>query len=125
MSSASSVSIGASPAALQSLWLDILRKIEPKVQRSQFITWFKVTAILGQEDGNLVVGLPLPIHLNWHMENYRSLTLEAAQELDRDIQHIVYKVETALKDDPSLTPDLLQFFPGIFQIPDHRIEGIS
>lgn len=110
MSSASSVSTGPAQG-LRDLWLDILRKIEPKVQRSQFITWFKGTAVLGLEEGTLVVGLPLPMYLNWHLDHYRGVTLEAAQEMDPGIGQVVYKVETALKDDPALAPDLLEFFP--------------
>jgi chromosomal replication initiator protein len=110
MSSASSASI-AGKTALHDLWLDILRKIEPKVQRSQFITWFKGTALLGQEEGTLVVGLPLPMYLNWHLEHYRGLTLSAAQELDDSVSKVVYKVDINLKDDPGLAPDLLVHFP--------------
>ncbi len=93
------------------LWLEILRKIEPKVQRSQFITWFRDTAILGHEEGTLVVGLPLPMSLNWHLEHYRALTLQTAQELDPTIHQVVYKVDGALKDDPLRTFDLLTAFP--------------
>jgi chromosomal replication initiator protein len=110
MSSASSVSTG-SKTALHDLWLDILKKIEPKVQRSQFITWFKGTALLGQEEGTLVVGLPLPMYLNWHLENYRSITLTAAQEIDNSIKSVIYKVDVNLKDEPGLAPDILQHFP--------------
>jgi chromosomal replication initiator protein len=96
---------------MHDLWLDILKKIEPKVQRSQFITWFKGTALLGQEEGTLVVGLPLPMYLNWHLENYRSITLQAAQEMDDAIKSVIYKVDVNLKDDPGLGPDILQHFP--------------
>ena len=109
MSYASSSSTGV--ASLQEFWLDILRKIEPKIQRSQFITWFKGTALLGCEDRTLVVGLPLPMSLNWHLEHYRGLTLEIARELDPSIEQVVYKVDVGLKDDPSRTTDLLQHFP--------------
>ncbi len=112
MSSASSVSSGTRSASqLEELWLEILKKIEPNIQRGQFITWFKGTAALAQEEGKLVVGLPLPMSLNWHLEHYRGMTLTAAQELDPSIQQIVYKVDIGLKDDPARTRDLLQFFP--------------
>jgi chromosomal replication initiator protein len=112
MSSASSASTGLlSRSALRDLWLDVLKRIEPKVQRGQFITWFKGTAALGQEEGTLVVGLPLPMFLNWHLEHYRGITLTAAQELDPSIGQVVYKVDGSLKDNPELAPDLLEHFP--------------
>lgn len=93
------------------LWLQILQKLETKVPRGAFITWFKNTTVLGQEGENLIVGLPLPMFLSWHMEHYRGLSLEAAQEVDSSIQQIVYKVDTGLKDDPARSFDLLEHFP--------------
>src|SRR3989338_2898334 len=110
-SSVSSPEVGTSAAVLRDLWLQILLKIEPKVQRSQFITWFKDTAILGREEGTLIVGLPLPMSLNWHLEHYRALTLAAAQEFDPTLTQVVYKVDGALKDSPAPTFHLLQAFP--------------
>ncbi len=108
-SAATSVSEAAAP--LKDLWLEILKLIEPKVQRSQFITWFKDTAALGCEEGNLVVGLPLPMYLNWHIEHYRTLTLECARAVDAGMRQIVYKVDTGLKDNPARVFDLLKYFP--------------
>jgi chromosomal replication initiator protein len=89
----------------------ILKKFSSQLQRSQFITWFKDTAVLGYEEGNLVIGLPLPMFLNWHMEHYRPLTLQIAQEIDPNIRQIVYKVDVGLKDNPERSIDILQLFP--------------
>ncbi|MDD4318904.1 MAG: chromosomal replication initiator protein DnaA [Candidatus Peribacteraceae bacterium] len=96
---------------LRDLWVTILRGIEPKLQRSQFITWFKDTTVLGNEEGTLVVGLPLPMFLNWHMEHYRVLTLEAAQAVEPSVRQIVYKVDVGLRDNRERSTDILQFFP--------------
>jgi chromosomal replication initiator protein len=107
--------IGATNVAvdprLRDLWLEILKRIEPRLQRSQFITWFKDTAALGLEEGTLVIGLPLPMFLNWHMEHYRALTLELAMELEPTIRTIVYKVDVALRDNPERAIPLLEYFP--------------
>ncbi|MBI3618724.1 chromosomal replication initiator protein DnaA [Candidatus Peregrinibacteria bacterium] len=96
---------------LRDLWIDVLRQLEGKLQHSQFITWFNDTAILGREEGTLVVGLPLPMFLGWHMEHYRTLTLEIVQQFDLTIRQIVYKVDVGLKDNPQRSVDLLQYFP--------------
>src|SRR3989338_2280292 len=108
VSSASPVLI--QDGALQGFWLEILRKLEPKIQRSQFITWFRSTAVLGLEEGTLVVGLPLPMSLNWHLEHYRAPTLQAAQELDPSIKQVVYTIDGGLKDDHSRSLNLLEHF---------------
>jgi chromosomal replication initiator protein len=99
-----------SAAAFKEQWLTILRALEQKVPRSQFITWFKDTAILGREGDTLIVGLPLPMSLNWHLEHYRAVTLQLAQEQDAAITQVVYKVDNSLKDDRTRTYDLLEAF---------------
>lgn len=93
------------------LWLKVLGKLEPKLQRGQFITWFKDTTILGREEKTLVVGLPLPMYLNWHLEHYRAMTLAAIREIDPEIEQVVYQVDIGLKDDPVRTLRLLDHFP--------------
>lgn len=98
-------------ASYRDLWLQVLQKIESKVPRSQFITWFRDTAILGFEEETLVIGLPLPMSLNWHLEHYRAITLAAVQELEPVVKQVVYQVDGALKDDPSRTFNLLDAFP--------------
>lgn len=97
-------------AGLKEQWLVILRSLEQKVPRSQFITWFKDTAILGKENDTLIVGLPLPMSLNWHLEHYRAITLQVAQETNPSITQVVYKVDGTLKDDRTRTFDLLEAF---------------
>ncbi|MBU0457873.1 chromosomal replication initiator protein DnaA, partial [Patescibacteria group bacterium] len=114
MSSVSSPSAIA-PTAVKTqshrdLWLEILKIIEKEVIRTQFVTWFRDTAILGRDGGNLIIGLPLPMGLNWHMEHYRGVTLTAAKECDETIENIVYKVDGSLKDNPERTIDLLVQF---------------
>ncbi len=98
-------------AGMRSTWLQMLGVLKNQIPHSQFITWFKDTAILNREGGTLMIGLPLPMSLNWHMEHYRAVTLQVAQEMDPTITQIVYKVDGGLKDDRSRTFDLLEAFP--------------
>lgn len=95
----------------QDFWAEILKGFELKLPRSAFITWFKDTAVLGREDDTLIIGLPLPMALSWHMEHYRTATLELARSLDATIQKIVYTVDGSLKDNRERTVDLLEIFP--------------
>lgn len=99
--------------SLTDLWLQILDLLAGKIVRSQFITWFKDTALLGKEEGKLVVGLPLPMTLHWHMEHYRDMTLEAALSMDPSITQIVYTVDVGLKDNRDRSPDILERFPEV------------
>ncbi len=93
------------------LWLKVLTKLETQLQRGQFITWFKDTTVLGREDKTVVIGLPLPMFLNWHLEHYRVITLDALKEIDPAIEQIVYQVDIGLKEDPARTVRILEHFP--------------
>ena len=98
-------------AQCKSFWIGILQALEPILQRSMLITWFKDTAVLGMDEGKLIVGLPLPMFLNWHMQHYKEQTLKIAQALDPAIQHIVYHVDLGLQGDEARTVDILNLFP--------------
>lgn len=103
---------GVQAAAVhRDMWLEILRRLQPRIPHGLFITWFKDTTILGLDNGTLVVGLPLPMSLNWHLEHYRAVTLQVAQELDSSIKEVIYQVDVGLTDDRTRTFDLLQAFP--------------
>lgn len=93
------------------LWLKILTVMEGKLQRGQFVTWFTDTTVLGREDKTVIIGLPLPMFLNWHLEHYQGMTLAAFQEIDPTIEKVVYQVDGSLKDDRSRAVDLLAHFP--------------
>ncbi|MCK5021035.1 MAG: chromosomal replication initiator protein DnaA [Candidatus Peribacteraceae bacterium] len=111
-SSASVVTqVSAEEVALRDMWLKILKNLHPRLQRSLFITWFRDTTILGKDGSTLIVGLPIPMALDWHMEHYLSVTLEEAKKLDKSITKIVYKVDGGLKDSKERTFDLLEIFP--------------
>lgn len=93
------------------LWLTVLEILEPQLPRGQFITWFKDTAIVARDKGSVVIGLPLPMFLNWHLEHYRNMTIAALKHIDPTIEQIVYQVDIGLKDDAARTLRLLEHFP--------------
>lgn len=93
------------------LWLSVLDQLEPTMKRSEFITWFKDTTILGRDHGEVVVGLPLPMFLNWHLEHYRTPTLEVVRSIDPTVTDIVYRVDGSLKDDHVRSVNILDRYP--------------
>jgi chromosomal replication initiator protein len=103
----------SSPAEtdLRDLWMRTLELLEPQIQRSQFLTWFRDTAILSREGTKLIIGLPLPMCLQWHMEHYRTPTFDCVKQLDESIDQIVYVVDGTLKDTPTRTVNLIEHFP--------------
>ncbi len=92
-------------------WLSVLEKLEPMMKRTELLTWFKDTTVLGRDGTTVIVGLPLPMFLNWHLEHYRTTTLSAMQELDDTITQIVYQVDVSLKDDRTRSVSIIDSFP--------------
>ena len=105
----SSVS-SSSTATSAELWLEVLKVLEPQLQRSAFITWFRDTTILGREEGKIIIGLPLTTVMNWHLERYQAMTLVALKDIDSTITQVVYKVDGGLKDNRDRTIDVLEHF---------------
>jgi len=93
------------------LWLAIIRDLEKEINRANVITWFKNTAVLGIENGILTVGLPLPVFLNWHAQNYADITLKIAQKHDADVRQMAYEVDMTLSETDPRVIDLLKHFP--------------
>lgn len=110
-SSSASAVVAAKSSNNQKLWLEILKAVEPEIQRTEFITWFRNTAVLGKEEDKLMVGLPLPMALDRHIERYQGTVLSAAQGVDKTINKIVYKVDGKLQDHPDMCLNLLEHFP--------------
>ena len=111
VSSSSATTPASSTESHNAMWLETLKKLEPKLQRSAFITWFRDTTILGREDGQVIIGLPLATVMNWHLERYQALTVETLKEVDSAIKKVVYKVDGGLKDNRDRTFDILEHFP--------------
>lgn len=96
---------------LKDLWLAIIKDLEKDIKRANVITWFRNTAILSVDEGVMAIGLPLPVFLNWHVQNYADITLKLAQKHNPKIKQIAYEVDIALsKSDPRVI-DLLKYFP--------------
>lgn len=74
------------------LWMNILRRLQPTIMKAHFLTWFQGTTVLDLNDGVLKVGVPTVYSQNWIASKYNLKVLQAAQELNEEIQEVVYEV---------------------------------
>jgi chromosomal replication initiator protein len=97
---------------LKSLWLTVISDLSKEVKRADIITWFRNTALLRVEGNTAVIGLPLPVFLQWHLQRYYKQTLAALKTAAPEILAISYEVDVSLKNetDPRVV-DLLKHFP--------------
>ncbi len=74
-----------------SLWDDVLAKVEAKVNRHSFATWFRPTSFLLQQGSRLMIGVPNPQFKEWLNKNYQAIIAEALQDLGRADVQVVFE----------------------------------
>jgi chromosomal replication initiator protein len=73
------------------LWDDVLAKVEAKVNRHSFATWFRPTSFLNLHASQLSIGVPNSQFRDWLAKNYQGVISEALRELGRDDVQVVFE----------------------------------
>ena len=76
-----------------SLWDDVLAKVEAKVNRHSFATWFRPTTFSDLEGGTLRVRVPNVQFKEWMDRNYQAVIAEALTEIGRGEVQVVFDSE--------------------------------
>ena len=65
------------------LWEQILARVETKVNRHSFYTWFKPTTFVATDSGAITVRVPNPLFKDWLTKHYSGVLAEAMNELQK------------------------------------------
>jgi chromosomal replication initiator protein len=65
------------------LWEEILSRVETKVNRHSFYTWFRPTTFIAADPISVTVRVPNPLFKDWLMKHYAGVISEAMSELKR------------------------------------------
>ena len=65
------------------LWDEILARIETKVNRHSFYTWFRPTTFIGADRVSVTVRVPNALFKDWLTKHYSGVITEATSELKR------------------------------------------
>ena len=65
------------------IWDQVLSRIETKVNRHSFYTWFKPTAFVSERGGTIHVRVPNALFRDWLTKHYAAVLDEALGEIDR------------------------------------------
>jgi len=65
------------------IWDNVLARVETKVNRHSFYTWFKPTAFVAEADGFLRIRVPNALFRDWLTKHYSAVIDEALGDLDR------------------------------------------
>ncbi len=79
------------------LWDQVLSRIEAKVNRHSFYTWFKPTSFVEERDGRVQVRVPNTLFRDWLTKHYSAVIDEAFTELDRPGTAIVFVTDEAMQ----------------------------
>ncbi len=72
------------------IWDDVIGRIEAKVNRHSYYTWFKPTLFVSDQGSTLVVRVPDPVFRDWLSRHYAAVINEALEELQRPGVRVVY-----------------------------------
>ena len=65
------------------VWDEVLTRIESKVNRHSFHTWFKPTSFCGQNTGTVIVRVPNLQFKDWLLKHYSGVIGEAMRDLKK------------------------------------------
>ena len=65
------------------VWDDILARIETKVNRHSFYTWFRPTSFIAEDRSSVTVRVPNPLFKDWLTKHYSGVIAEAMNEVKR------------------------------------------
>ncbi|MCK9379322.1 MAG: hypothetical protein M0P97_04240 [Candidatus Moranbacteria bacterium] len=74
----------------EELWQAVLGEIELSISKAQFITWFKDTVILSNENGKVVVGVPNGFAKEWLENKFNSNIIKAIRNFQEDVRELSY-----------------------------------
>jgi chromosomal replication initiator protein len=81
-----------------SIWDHLLTRIETKVNRHSFYTWFRPTSLVADSGSSLTVRVPDPLFKDWLTKHYSGVLAEALEEVRRPGVNLVFVAEGAKPD---------------------------
>jgi chromosomal replication initiator protein len=86
-------------------WDEVLAKVEAKVNRHSFATWFRPTQFLRQDGSSLLVRVPNVQFKEWLAKNYHGVIVEALSEVGRGDLHVAFDCEPESASASEAAPD--------------------
>ncbi|MBI2835700.1 MAG: chromosomal replication initiator protein DnaA, partial [Acidobacteria bacterium] len=94
------------------IWNQVLDRIENKVNRHSFQTWFKPTSLVGDDGQTITVRVPSSLFRDWLNKHYAGVISEAIGEVNRPGTSVAFTLDEGLITEPpaspSIPPDIIQ-----------------
>jgi chromosomal replication initiator protein len=93
-------------AEAMNLWDEILARIETKVNRHSFYTWFKPTAFVAEDAAAVTVRVPNSLFKDWLTKHYSGVITEAMSEMQKSSLSVNFLTDSQADPPPiALGPD--------------------
>ncbi|MCC7008257.1 MAG: chromosomal replication initiator protein DnaA [Acidobacteria bacterium] len=86
------------------VWDAVLRRIETKVNRHSYHTWFRQTTLAADEGGRLVVDVADPMAVSWLIKHYSGILDEALVEVGRPGAVVEFRATSDMGEAPNPEP---------------------
>jgi len=96
-----------------SVWNEILGRIESKVNRYSFYTWFKPTVCVADDGQTLTVKVPNPLFRDWLTKHYSAVLDEALSEVGRPEAEISFVSDDSIPMPVAAAPLLPELEPPL------------
>jgi chromosomal replication initiator protein len=78
------------------IWDRVLSRIEAKVNRHSFYTWFKPTSFVADDSGSIQVRVPNTLFRDWLTKHYSGVLSEALGEVERPDSRVIFLTDEAI-----------------------------
>jgi len=85
-------------------WQKIAAEASKSLSKAHVLTYFQKTALLGYDEGVLVVGLPREFFRAWHEQNSVEPILLAARDVWPECKKVVFRVDGSLEESSAFDP---------------------
>jgi chromosomal replication initiator protein len=75
------------------IWDQVLARVETKVNRHSFYTWFQPTSLISDAGSTLFVRIPNPVFREWLTKHYTVILTEALAEVQRPGVDVIFSAE--------------------------------
>ena len=107
------------------IWDQVLTRIENKVNRHSFYTWFKPTTFVADRGGELLVRVPNAVFRDWLGKHYAGIIAEALDELG-EARVVQFVTEIAAEPQiPNVTPAELEHAADFVPAPITGSSGLN
>jgi chromosomal replication initiator protein len=86
------------------IWDEILARIETKLNKHSFTTWFRPTSLLEDGGSYIRVRVPNAVFEDWLTRHYAGVIAEALAEVRRGTLEVRYVVDEAVAEDAAPSP---------------------